>query len=228
MNTEEPQKRSTFVTVIAWIFIVLTGFGTFITALQNVMVRIMFDDEIKGQMKAAQTESGMEMPSFFTTMFDNFELIFLAFFIFNLIALICSIGLLKRKNWARIIIICIMGVGIAWNIGGIYFQKSMMSQMQEMQTSMIEEAESRKTEQQVATQIDEECCENDPCCDQETTDEEREEQRQNLERMNKEMEQMQNIIMWVTYFFAFFISLIQAFIIWKLCNPKIVMEFKNT
>ena len=87
MNTEEPQKRSTFVTVIAWIFIVLTGFGTFITALQNVMVRIMFDDEIKGQMKAAQTESGVEMPSFFTTMFDNFELIFLAFFIFNLIQL---------------------------------------------------------------------------------------------------------------------------------------------
>lgn len=227
MNTEESQKKSTFVTVIAWILIVLTGFATFVTALQNIMIRIILDDEMKNQMKVAQDESGVEMPSFFTAMFDNFELIFLAFFIFNLIAFIAAIGLLKRKNWARIIIICIMGAGIAWNIGGIYFQKSMMSEMQEMQTNIMEEAEAKKAEQQMAGQSDGECCENDPCCDQEMTDEKREEQKQNIERMNKEMQQMQNIIMWVTYFFAFFISLIQAFIIWKLCTAKIVAEFKN-
>ena len=37
--------RSTFVTVVAWIFIVLSGFASVIGALQNIMLRYMMPTE---------------------------------------------------------------------------------------------------------------------------------------------------------------------------------------
>ena len=44
-NAGLTQERSTFVTVLAWIFIALTGFTTLITGLQKVMIRLMFSSE---------------------------------------------------------------------------------------------------------------------------------------------------------------------------------------
>lgn len=41
-------------------------------------------------------------------------------------------GLLKRKNWARIVFIIIMELGIAWNIFGVVFQVLLTSSMPEM------------------------------------------------------------------------------------------------
>ena len=35
-------QRSTFVTVVAWVFIVLSGFGTLISLLQNLMIQTVF------------------------------------------------------------------------------------------------------------------------------------------------------------------------------------------
>jgi hypothetical protein len=40
-----PPQRSTFGNVLAWIFIVLGGFATFISILQNIMIRMLFHKE---------------------------------------------------------------------------------------------------------------------------------------------------------------------------------------
>jgi hypothetical protein len=42
-------NRSTFVTVVAWIFIVLAGFTTFIAILQNIMISLMFSGGHMGE-----------------------------------------------------------------------------------------------------------------------------------------------------------------------------------
>ena len=113
-----PGQRSTFVTVLAWIFIVLGGFVTLISVLQNIMVWFIFPI---GEMRAAQAQAKghSEMPWFAAWMFDHFQFFFLFFLAFSVAMLSAAIGLLMRKNWARILFVGFMGLGIVWNIGGL-------------------------------------------------------------------------------------------------------------
>ena len=57
MNTaiaESAPARSNFVTVVAWIFIVLGGLATFIAVLENVVVHTLFPFEQMRKMAAEQ------------------------------------------------------------------------------------------------------------------------------------------------------------------------------
>jgi hypothetical protein len=47
----------------------------------------------------------------------------------SLTTLISSIGLLKRKNWARVVFIFIMALGIVWNIFALVMQHFMFDSM---------------------------------------------------------------------------------------------------
>ena len=93
--------RSTFVTVLAWIFIVLAGFATIITSLQNVMIAVMFPT---AQMEeaATQVKDLPGVPWFASWMFSYYQVFFLFFLVVSASMLTASIGLLKRKNWARV------------------------------------------------------------------------------------------------------------------------------
>ena len=113
-----PAPRSTFVTVVAWVFIALAGFATFMSILQNIMIALVFP--------AAAMRIGMEqaagrpgMPWFAAWMFQHMQLLFLFFLLASASCLAAAIGLLKRKNWARLLFIALMALGIAWNIGGV-------------------------------------------------------------------------------------------------------------
>lgn len=119
-------SKSTFVTVLAWIFIVLGGGATAISALQNVMLYAMFP---RAEMKAAANfgPGAEQVPAFAKFMFANFELFFLLFFLLSLLSLVAAIGLLKRKNWARFVFIGLMVFGIVWNLGGLVLQQMFMS-----------------------------------------------------------------------------------------------------
>jgi type II secretory pathway pseudopilin PulG len=230
MNTAEPNKKSTFVTVIAWILIVVTGFSTFVTALQNIMIQIMFDDLMKEEMMKSDPDAFDHMPEFFNFMFENFDLMFLAFFIANLIAFVASIGLLLRKNWGRIIIIGIMALGIVWNIGGFYFQQSMFSDIEQFQTEIFKQQQKQAEEAQENNPAveEEECCETDPCCNKEPeSEQDREKREQAFEEFEKTMGMMQKVMLWIGLLMAIGFTLIESFIIWKLCTPKVVAEFKN-
>lgn len=121
--------RSTFVTVVAWIFIVLSGIGTAISILQNIMIQTMFTGP--EMERALQAPPPPGTPPFATFMADHFQLFFAAFLIASVLMLASSIGLLKRKNWARLIVVGLMMLGIAWNLGGLVLQLTMFSSMQE-------------------------------------------------------------------------------------------------
>jgi len=134
-ETSENSPRSTFVTVVAWIFIVLAGFTTAIGILQNIMINTVFPlDQM--QHGLAQAKGHPPMPAFFAFMFENIRAIFLAVLILSATTFVSSIGLLRRKNLARVVFICLMVFGIAWNVFSIAIQQYMLSSMPEFQVNV--------------------------------------------------------------------------------------------
>jgi hypothetical protein len=117
-----PPVRSTFVTVLAWIFIGLTGFASFISVLQNLMLQLVFVPLIAQQH--AQFSQGMPpgMPVQVGWVFDHMIWLFRFFLLMSLSVLTASIGLLLRKEWARKLFIGLMGFGILYQIAGVFFQ----------------------------------------------------------------------------------------------------------
>lgn len=121
-------KKSTFVTVLAWIFIVGAGFTTFISILQNIMINLMFPVE---KMNEAFNDPTTQehIPLLFRFLFSNIRIFFFSFLAVSATTFTSAIGLLKRKNWARIIFIVLMSLGILWNIAGVIMQFSMFPSM---------------------------------------------------------------------------------------------------
>jgi hypothetical protein len=124
----EPQvhqavARSTFVTVIAWIFIVLGGFSTVISILQNVMLTTMMPPG----GPVAGTRGSENVPPFALFMMENFRLVFAGFMVVSILTLASAVGLLRRWNWARWVFIGLMALGIAWQLGGTIMMFSMVS-----------------------------------------------------------------------------------------------------
>jgi hypothetical protein len=124
-DTQVP-VRSTFVTVVAWIFIVLSGFGTLMTAMQNFMFRSMPFDQFD---TAFQDSTAVHLPAAARFMFSHWRLFFLAAFLVALLVLVSSIGLLRRRNWARLLFMGILVCWILYMIAGIFIQQSFMSTM---------------------------------------------------------------------------------------------------
>lgn len=121
-------ERSTFVSVVAWIFIVLSGFGTVMAVLQNMMIQaVMADPTVRDSMQAPPTG----MPAYAVFLFSNFRMFFLLFLLLSATMLASSIGLLLRRNWARITFIGLMVLGVVWNLGGLALQLWMFSAMRE-------------------------------------------------------------------------------------------------
>lgn len=120
-------NRSAFVTVLAWIFIVLSGFGTMISLLQNIMVQIMFNAP---EMEKSLQTLPPGAPPFVAFMISHFQLFFFATFVLTAVTLVASIGLLKRRNWARLYFVAFMILGIVWNFGSLALQFTMLSSMQ--------------------------------------------------------------------------------------------------
>ena len=125
------QPNSTFVTVLEWIFIVLAGFATFISILQNIMITLIFPvEEMNQSLSSSKVQENM--PAFANFMFSNIRLFFFGFLVVSCTTFISSVGLLKRKNWGRILFITIMSLGIVWNIFALVLQQFMMPSMSEM------------------------------------------------------------------------------------------------
>ena len=113
-------KRSTFVSVVAWISIVLSGFATVGTLVQSAAMVVIFESE---GMQSVTREMESYQDKFFLRkfLFDNPLILFSTLSFPFVLALIASIGLLRRRNWGRIIFIGYLILGIAWSIALIVF-----------------------------------------------------------------------------------------------------------
>jgi len=94
---------SIFITVLAWILISFTGLGAAGGLLQTVAVNIMLSvPDPKFQADAA----GALFP---------LRILPAALFLFSTFALICAVGLLKRRDWARRCVVGLFAIGIAFH-----------------------------------------------------------------------------------------------------------------
>lgn len=125
----ELKQRSVFVTVVAWIFIALSGFGTLISILQNILIQTAFSSAEFNQAMQAPAPPGT--PPFAMFMATHMHWFFLLFLLASAFMLVSSIGLLKRWNWARLCFVGLMVLGIAWQLVGLGIQFSMFSSMRE-------------------------------------------------------------------------------------------------
>jgi len=101
------QQRSAFITVVAWIFIVLSGLGM-------LELGILLFVPLQSLMPSAQMHAGKvpQNPELFTAYLRG---MLLMGFVLGTWVLVSSIGLLLRKNWARISYIIMMILGIGWS-----------------------------------------------------------------------------------------------------------------
>ncbi len=84
------ESRSTFVTVLAWLFIVGSGFATFVSIMQVIMVSTMFSgDEFRSIPEDAPTMAKI--------MSKYFHFFIYGFFALAIFTFTSAIALLKRK-----------------------------------------------------------------------------------------------------------------------------------
>jgi len=127
MQNQNPHAaRSSFVTVVAWIFIALAAWSALISLLQNIMVNTIFPADLF----AASTSRGANpMPPVFEFMVRHMHVLLLASLFASIATLVAAIGLLKRKNWGRVVFVGILTLGILWSLGGFVLQQFLLSSM---------------------------------------------------------------------------------------------------
>lgn len=121
--------RSTFVNVVGWIFLAFSAFGFLIGVLQNIMLHTVFPQDAFTQI--ASHPQHPELPAISKWMIRNMALVFAFVPAVGLVQLVAAIGLLRRRNWARLLFIALMVLGIVSTLGGSVFQGVMMIQMHE-------------------------------------------------------------------------------------------------
>lgn len=97
MDTPRPDMPSTFVTVVAWVFIVFSALGVLMTTAQNVMLSLM----------PAFTESADA-----GFLERHVRILFVIPWALSASMLVASAGLLKRREWARKIFIGLLSLGV--------------------------------------------------------------------------------------------------------------------
>jgi hypothetical protein len=124
-------NRSNFVTVVAWVFIVFSGFGTLISLLQNLMIAQMHSDERFGPLMR-DSSFAQSMPSIQRFMFTHLQAVVFVGLLMAIITLIASIGLLKRRNWARIVFVGLLSLSVVYLIFALVAQQRMFASMNTM------------------------------------------------------------------------------------------------
>ncbi len=124
-QTTVSPPRSQFVTLLAWFSIAVSCLMIFTSLMQNLMVHVLIPPDAFETL--AQQGNSAPLPPFALFMFKHFKLIVFLFFLLSAVLLVSSIGLLKRKNWARIAFIVMLGVGIAWTVAMLPMQASIMN-----------------------------------------------------------------------------------------------------
>jgi hypothetical protein len=122
---DDQSGPATFITVIAWLFIILAGFATCVFLLQSVMIDSMLRPP--DTQAAISDAGGGDLPAFPAFVIRHMRFGMLAFLALCASTLLAAIGLLKRNNWARIVFIGLMGLGIVWNVGGVVIQYGVIS-----------------------------------------------------------------------------------------------------
>ncbi|MCZ4409028.1 hypothetical protein O3Q51_09425 [Cryomorphaceae bacterium 1068] len=106
---EQVHKESTFITVLAWILIVLSALSTVMSIFQ-----LFFFSFILEVLDSLFDSS--------VSLWDSIQILWVfAYPLIIIYAFISAIGLLRRRNWARVSYVILFGIGIAYNVGTLIY-----------------------------------------------------------------------------------------------------------
>jgi len=114
-------KKSKFVTVVAWIFIGVSIFSIVVYSLQIIVLN-SFIPLAEMEKEINTDQSFANGGAYYKFVFSNLNYVLGSFLGSTIILLISSIGLLKRKNWARLVFIVIISLSILGALAGMGFQ----------------------------------------------------------------------------------------------------------
>jgi hypothetical protein len=100
------------VTVVAGVFIAVSALGTFTAIAQILMVSLALQAMGANDL-ASQVTLPPGQPWIVNFVMQHFQLIFVCFLLSSLVTLVAATGLLLRRNWARVLFIAILVLGIA-------------------------------------------------------------------------------------------------------------------
>jgi hypothetical protein len=115
-------SKSLFVTVTAWVFIVLAALASVSALLQNAaMASFLPGLTVVGNVQPLPLLTGLQM--------GYLPWLVGAGLVMSLATLACAIGLLLRLEWARRIFIALLVLAIAANVAGIWLQQEMLQSL---------------------------------------------------------------------------------------------------
>jgi hypothetical protein len=118
--SRSPARQSLFVTVLGWILVVLSGMASVMGLFQNIFIFLaMRHAEIREASRAIRGPEGA--PVVVRWAFQYMDWFFLAALVVSLTTLSASIGLLRRRNWARRLLMGLFGLGILYQAFGVAF-----------------------------------------------------------------------------------------------------------
>lgn len=115
-------SRSLFVTVTAWVFIVLAALTSLSALLQNAAVASFLPGlTVVGNVQPLPLLTGLLM--------GYLPWVVGAGLLVSLATLACAVGLLLRLEWARRIFIALLVLAIAANVAGLWLQHEVMQSL---------------------------------------------------------------------------------------------------
>jgi hypothetical protein len=124
-DTSARPPRSTFVTVVAWLFIAVSALATPIAIAQRFLVLRLLREQVMAPAGAPRPA----LPTAIAFVFAHLEPIFLALVVVFAYALVTAIGLLMRKSWARPAFLALLVIGIGGAAAGFALQSVLLAEM---------------------------------------------------------------------------------------------------
>ncbi|WP_338846202.1 hypothetical protein V8J88_20900 [Massilia sp. W12] len=127
----QPQ-RSSLVSGLAWLLIIVGGFSIVIALLQILAFSFIPPEKFASMVDAPK------IPFLIKLIFTNLHLIFFSFGLLSCATLICGVGLLLRKYWGWFATILLLVFGIVWNFGMLFLQNALFAAFTEMAPELAE------------------------------------------------------------------------------------------
>lgn len=118
-------RPSLLVNVLGWFLIIFHSLGLLLSFIQQAIVQVFFQ---AGLQETA--ELSPELPPFVNILFQHLPLIIWGISFLMLGGLAVSISFLRRQNWARIVVIVMLAIGILQQVIGLVWQWIVWEQIQ--------------------------------------------------------------------------------------------------
>ena len=114
-RTTPAPRRSRQVTVLAWNLILAGGIIVLLTSVQLVILSALLPPDAM-QLALDQVTGGMPVPSALLFFVGHVNAILASMFVVGFVTLVAGIGLLRRRAWARVMVIAMMWINILGHV----------------------------------------------------------------------------------------------------------------